>query len=200
MTKVIKEAWTDLSHEAKELVLHGDNSQQLEYQSKQPIMMNLAKKHAKGIYDPVKAKKLWGYHADRCALDYCKQFGGKDDKWHEMFKPTDRREAAAHWEQMHRDEIKEDTMTGNEGLQTIFEAILEKKPLEISEEFDVLMKQKIADLINTKKQELAEVVFLSGEQIEEAKKKKKKKKKGEKEVSNAIHASIHADDKTGMKY
>jgi len=219
MTKVIKEAWTDLSHEARELVLHGDNNQYLKTDSKLPIMNNLEKKYAKGKYDSTQAKKLWNYHADRCAMSYCNQFGGKDDKWNEMFNKNHRNQAASHWEGMHRDALKEGVdQEGNlieENIyNNIFEAVLDKKPSVIKEEFDRIIKEKIIDIVNMKKEELAKTVFLTDEQIEESKKNKKHKKNSEEDDeleykknakkkksprSNAIHASIHADDKTGME-
>jgi len=40
------------------------------------IMVNLAKKMAKGAYDPKKAVKLWGYLADAGAQRYAKEFPG----------------------------------------------------------------------------------------------------------------------------
>lgn len=86
-----------MSHEAHELVLHADNDSNLHRQSHEPIIKNLKRKHAKGVYDSEKAKKLWGYHADRAAQSYAKQHGG-GQPWHHMFPPRVRKEAAAHWE------------------------------------------------------------------------------------------------------
>ena len=70
-------------------------------------MKNLAKKHAKGVYDSEKAKKLWGYHADRAAQSYAKEHGDKHTPWHKMFTPEHRKEAAAHWEEHHREDLHE---------------------------------------------------------------------------------------------
>lgn len=107
--KLSEETLTEdmMSHEAHELVLHGDNTEHLYRQSHQPIMDNLRKKMKKGTYDPHKAKKLWGYHADRAAQDYHREHGSKDTPWHKMFTPKHRQEAAAHWEAANRGDLKE---------------------------------------------------------------------------------------------
>ncbi len=87
---------------SRELRMFADNNADLHRQSQVPIQNNLDKKAAKGIYDPTKATKLWGYHADRAAQAYTKQFGSSGDKWHQMFPPAVRREAAANWERANR--------------------------------------------------------------------------------------------------
>jgi hypothetical protein len=100
-----------LGHGARELTLFADNDANLHRQSHEPIMKNLALKHKKGKYDHEKAKKLWGYHADRAAQAYHKQFGSKDQPWHKMFSTADRKEAAAHWADHHRpDQNNEETL------------------------------------------------------------------------------------------
>lgn len=108
----------DMSHAAKELVLHADNHQHLYHSSHVPIMNNLRKKMKKGEYHPEKAKKLWAYHADRAAQSYAKEHGdGKP--WHKMFSTADRKAAAAHFEDMHRHELSESKgPTSDYGLET----------------------------------------------------------------------------------
>ena len=64
------------SAESRELRLFADNDADLHRQSEQPILQNLGQKMDKGVYDPQKAATLWGYHADRAAQSYVKQFGG----------------------------------------------------------------------------------------------------------------------------
>jgi hypothetical protein len=91
---------------SRELRLYADNNADLNRQSTQPIRDNLGKKMDKGVYDSEKATKLWGYHADRAAQAYTKEFGSPGDKWHQQFSPADRREAAAHWEHDERGDIK----------------------------------------------------------------------------------------------
>jgi hypothetical protein len=104
--ETVSEEYHKLSDTAKELVLHADNDSHLHRSSHEPIMKNLAKKHAKGVYDSEKAKKLWGYHADRAAASYHKEYSGVG-KWHEMFPKRVRDEAASHWEEHHREDLHE---------------------------------------------------------------------------------------------
>jgi hypothetical protein len=101
---VLSEDWDKMSHEAKELVLHADNDHQMHRSSHEPIMRNLRKKAVKGKYDHEKAKKLWGYHADRAAQTYTQQHGDKHTPWHKAFSPSARKEAAKHWADMHKDD------------------------------------------------------------------------------------------------
>lgn len=114
----VTESYGDMSHAAKELVLHADNHPHLYHSSHTPIMNNLRKKMKKGEYHPEKAKKLWAYHADRAAQSYAKEHGdGKP--WHKMFSTADRKAAASHWEDMHRHELNESKgPTSNYGLET----------------------------------------------------------------------------------
>ena len=96
----------DMSHAAKELVLHADNDVHLHHTSHAPIMHNLSKKMKNGTYHPEKAKKLWAYHADRAAQSYAKHHGD-GTPWHKMFSTSDRKAAASHWEDMHRHQLNE---------------------------------------------------------------------------------------------
>ena len=73
----LHEEYADMSHAAKELVLHADNHPHLHYSSHTPIMNNLKKKMKNGTYDSGKAKKLWAYHADRAAQSYAKEQIGR---------------------------------------------------------------------------------------------------------------------------
>jgi hypothetical protein len=95
------------SEAARELVLHADNDEQLYRSSHQPIIKNLQRKKAKGIYDHEKATKLWGYHADRAAQSYHKAHGSANQKWHQMFSKDDRRKAAKMFADQGRDELEE---------------------------------------------------------------------------------------------
>lgn len=95
------------SEAARELVLHADNDEQLYRSSHQPIIKNLQKKKAKGIYDHEKATKLWGYHADRAAQSYHKAHGSPNQKWHHMFSTDDRRKAAKMFADQGKDELEE---------------------------------------------------------------------------------------------
>ena len=102
----LQENYGDMSHAAKELVLHADNDHHLYHSSHTPIVKNLSKKMKKGTYHPEKAKKLWQYHADRAAQSYAKHHGD-GTPWHKMFSTSDRKAAASHWEDMHRHELHE---------------------------------------------------------------------------------------------
>jgi hypothetical protein len=103
-TLVENEHTSDAAHE---LINHADNHAQLHHGSHMPIINNLKKKVKKGVYDSEKAKKLWGCHADRAAQSYHKEYGDKHQPWHKMFSTADRKQAAAHWERHHRDELNE---------------------------------------------------------------------------------------------
>ena len=101
--------YDSMSDDAKELVIHADNDQHLYRSSHIPIVKNLQKKMVKGQYDQEKARKLWGYHADRAAQSYHKEHGSKSDKWHEMFPTSTRKEAAHHFESAHREQVEDPT-------------------------------------------------------------------------------------------
>jgi hypothetical protein len=80
-------------HATHELHLHGDNTGHLYHNSEKPVRQNLEKKFKKGVYDHEKAKKLWGYHANRVAQDYTRNFGntGGMHGSHGHFSPAVRR-------------------------------------------------------------------------------------------------------------
>jgi hypothetical protein len=98
-----------MSAEAKELALHADNSEHLYRSSHIPIVKNLQKKMAKGLYNQEQARKLWQYHADRAAHSYHKEHGTPSHPWHKMFPTETRREAAHHFESAHREQVEDPT-------------------------------------------------------------------------------------------
>ncbi len=99
----------NLSHEARELILHADNTQHMANQ--QNAFVNNMKRHMKaGKYDSSKGQKLWSYYADRVAQDYHKTHGSPNVKWHQVFSPKHRKEVAAHFEDYYRKELSESTM------------------------------------------------------------------------------------------
>ena len=98
-----------MSADAKELALHADNDPHLYRSSHIPIVKNLQKKMAKGEYEQEKARKLWGYHADRAAQSYHKEYGTPSHPWHKMFPTETRREAAHHFESVHREQVEDPT-------------------------------------------------------------------------------------------
>lgn len=93
---------------ARELKLFIENDGDLYRQQGLPILVNLAKKKAKGSYDPVKAAKLYKYLADNGAKKYGKEYGGQ-------FSPDTRRETAR---QLARD-FEDEAAAGNYGLEFI---------------------------------------------------------------------------------
>jgi nuclear transport factor 2 (NTF2) superfamily protein len=95
----------EMSDAAHELSLHADNDRHLYRNSHVPVAKNLEKKFKKGSYDHEKAKKLWGYHADRAAQSYSKQHGDVKTPWHKMFTTADRKQAASHMADKHQAEM-----------------------------------------------------------------------------------------------
>lgn len=149
----------ELSHEAQELILHGDNTAHLYHRSKVPVMQNLEKKHRKGVYDHDKAKKLWAYHADRVAQDYTKTHGhAGGPKWHEMFSTKHRRQAAAHWADQHAAEMSHGNFheeTGTNFAAEIVYAAMEAKPVQANENFAAAVKERSKALVDDKKCDLS---------------------------------------------
>ncbi len=78
-------------HEQDELKLYIDNDSGLYHQQTQPIIKNLQKKLAKGVFDKSKSEKLWMYLVENGAKKYAKEFGGV---WHKMFSMADRKAVA----------------------------------------------------------------------------------------------------------
>ena len=92
-----------------ELMMYGDNTQQLYNNSFVPIMKNLQKKYDKGQYDKYKATKLWKFHADRIAQAYTKEFDIAGSSSYGTFTPTDRLALAVKY----RDEYQESLEVGD---------------------------------------------------------------------------------------
>jgi hypothetical protein len=102
---VLSEEFHEMSHAARELVLHSDNTHHL-YQSQHGYVNNMKRHMARGNYSSDKGKKLWGYHADEAAKDYHKTYGDKSQPWHKAFTKKDRDQVASHFESHHRAELK----------------------------------------------------------------------------------------------
>ena len=66
------EADVDMAHE---LLFQGDNDADLYRQQFLPIIKNLMRKRAKGIYEPEKAVKLWRYWVDNIVKKHAKELG-----------------------------------------------------------------------------------------------------------------------------
>ena len=93
----------DMSDEANELVLFGENDADLYRQRTVPIMKNLTKKWDRGVYDHDLAVKLWTYWAADAAQRYSAEHGSPDVKWSNMFPTSVRNEVAEYmadyWEE-----------------------------------------------------------------------------------------------------
>lgn len=79
--------------EATELKLFIDNDGDLYRQQTQPIIKNLQRKLAKGVFDKSKSEKLWMYLVENGAKKYAKQFSIGSD-WHKIFSMADRKAVA----------------------------------------------------------------------------------------------------------
>ena len=231
----VKENWNQIPHDVKDLILFADNDRDLEDRSKRPILNNLVKKMEKKDYKKDAARQLWSYHADNAAKAYHSAYGDKNQPWHKAFDSAQRKQAANHWEEKYYDEMKsalesrkglredvEFTTVEENKYKKLFEAILDKKPLIISEEFNILVKEACFDLISEKREEVRQKLFernLSSpvgaggktnnvqsdpDQINRVGIPMKKKsadgmKVGAGSKSNAIHATIHPKDNTGIQ-
>lgn len=113
---LLKDAWrgrkenpsdnyADDSAEARELFLFATNDAGLYKRNIIPAIENLAKKMAKGQYDPAKAAKLFEYTANFAADEYAKQHGARGQKGHEIFKPADRRIVAREFVDYYAEDI-----------------------------------------------------------------------------------------------
>ena len=78
--------------EARELHLFAQNDAETYEKSLSPIMDNLDRKKARGVFDAEKAVKAFECAAEYAARRYCKAFGGI---WCGVFNAATRRAAAA---------------------------------------------------------------------------------------------------------
>ena len=77
--------------ESRELKLYIDNEYSLYKSMYEPQVKNLKRKLGKGIYDPVKAEKLFKYLADAGARKYQSDFGSSSSP---IFSVQDRKDTA----------------------------------------------------------------------------------------------------------
>ena len=80
----------------RELDLYSDNTFEL-YNQKKSILANLQKKASKGVYDPVKAAKLWMYWVTAAAQRYTKEFGSGSPIFNKATKEALAKELAARY-------------------------------------------------------------------------------------------------------
>jgi hypothetical protein len=95
-------------HNAESLELFIDNDSNLYRQQTVPIIKNLMKKKAKGIYDSDLAAKLFMYLVENGAKKYVKE-NVINRSWHEVFSMNTRKEVAKSL----RDTFEEEAELGN---------------------------------------------------------------------------------------
>jgi hypothetical protein len=74
---------------AREIELYAENDGDLYRQRRRPILINLSKKHKKGMYDVNKAAKLWMYYIEDAMKKYNKEFGSGN--WAKLLTVHDRK-------------------------------------------------------------------------------------------------------------
>ena len=92
---------------SRELDLYIMNSEELYRRKFMPIILNLKRKMAKGIYDHEKAVKLWMYLVDDAAKEYVKEFGSQSEDVKDMFPLETRLHLASVMSQRELDNIKQ---------------------------------------------------------------------------------------------
>lgn len=97
-----------------ELVLYITNDGQLYTSQVKPILANLKKKKAKGVYDPEKAVTLWMYLATAGAKKYMKEFGSATGRIQDVFPKSVRLAVAREL----RDSYEEELQSGLEECST----------------------------------------------------------------------------------
>ena len=72
-----------------------------------PIISNIKRKLARGIYDHEKAQKLWMYLIDDAAKEYVKEYGSAGEDVKDMFPKETRLHLASVMSQRELDNIKQ---------------------------------------------------------------------------------------------
>ena len=81
------------TEESRELTLYIENTGRLYRSTIKPVILNLAKKYAKGNFDVEKATKAFYNVATEGAKAYAKEFA-TDTEWNKIFSVTDRKATA----------------------------------------------------------------------------------------------------------
>lgn len=137
-TPELIEEWNNLSHAAKEIVLHNDDSHELN-SSHNDTHYHLQRKLYDKTYNHKAAVNLWHYHADRAARSYSKMRGS--DNWHKDFPHDARKEAANYFANRSKDKfhhpvaIKQTPVVAkeNEELEETWHVIKDKKVIHSSD-------------------------------------------------------------------
>ena len=82
------------SNAVNELDSYIMNNEDLYRRRFMPIISNIKRKIAKGVYDHEKAQKLWMYLIDDAAKEYVTEFGSTQDDVRDMFPKETREEVA----------------------------------------------------------------------------------------------------------
>lgn len=90
---------------ARELFLYASNNQTLYNMYVQPILKSFRRKLNKGIFNKDLAPKAFDTCVKDAAMQYCKEFGSPNQKYHEMFNAATRRETARMMYEHFEDEI-----------------------------------------------------------------------------------------------
>ena len=93
--------------ESRELALYTINTGEIYRNHTLPVIANLAKKKAKGIYDAELAVKAFERIAEIGAKQYHKEFGSKDFAWYKVFTPESRELAALEMLEHYEEQIEE---------------------------------------------------------------------------------------------
>ena len=91
---------------SRELALYIINDSNLYRQQTQPIIANLKRRIARGIYESEKALKLWLHLTVSGAKGYTKIFGAPNQAWFYMFSVSDRKLAAQEIAAHYADELE----------------------------------------------------------------------------------------------
>jgi hypothetical protein len=93
---------------ARELALFTENDVDLYTRQARYIIVNLARKKKRGVYDAKKAVKLWMYLADAAAQKYTKMFDAPTyGSSYGIFTPATRRLAAIDLADSYAEELRE---------------------------------------------------------------------------------------------
>ena len=92
------------------------NNEELYRRRFMPIISNIKRKIAKGIYDHEKAQKLWMYLIDDAAKMYVKEYGSQQDDVKDMFPKETRLQLASVMSQRELDNIKQGEYDAPKGI------------------------------------------------------------------------------------
>ena len=107
----------DMAHE---IMLVGDNDAELYQRQYLPIIKNLMRKRAKGVYEPEKAVKLWRYWVDNVVKKHAKDLGVRTSI---QISGATRNEVAKQKEEQERTEMELGNWDNNKSAGTAKESV-----------------------------------------------------------------------------